>query len=586
MTSTGALLRKLALLRQLALIRKLTLTGVAVFAVVGLTMVAPPAGAAGPTPVAWQVGDPSFTAPTAKTPIAGVQYHGLWSDYTDATRARILDSLAAAGVQHVRLDVAWAQIQPNLPSATNGGYDLGWAVPRIDARLKEITDRGMKALIVFYWAPQWSTGTSEKNGVPRSAAEYGDAAAWAAKRWSSSLVGMELWNEPDLPEFLANTSVATYTSLVKDAYSKIKAVAPAVTVVAGAPTYVKTSWYQGFYDNGGAGHYDALGIHPYIGVADQPVTACESKYREYYPCNIPNLISLMQAHGDGAKKIWATEYGWSSHDESAYTAPVPNWKRGVTEAEQADNLLAMQNLLGSYPQVEASFWYNDWNKATGDQQEDNWGLLQRDFTPKPAYFAMKCAVSGICGAPTTPTPTPTSTPTSTPTQITPTPTPDPPTATPTPTPDPTTATPTPTPDPTTATPTPNPTTATPTPTQPTPVIPAAPTGLQGFAPSSSSVKLTWSASSGATSYLVYRNSKKVGTTASTGFTDSGLRASTKYSFSVRARNTVGTSPASTTVTVTTLKRGQTATAQGTTRTTAKAKRAATKSASAKARRGK
>ena len=498
-------------------------------AVTGLVLGAASPASAAATP--WQSGDPTFTPPTGRTPIVGVQYHGLWSDYTDTARATILDKMAAAGVTHVRLDVAWAQIQPNLPTAANGGYDMGWAVPRIDARLKEITDRGMKALMVFYWAPQWSTGTAEKNGVPRSAAEYGDAAAWAANRWKSALVGMELWNEPDLPEFLSNTSVATYTNLVKDAYPKIKAVAPDVTVVAGAPTYVKTSWYQGFYANGGAGKYDALGIHPYIGVADQPVTTCDAQYREYYPCNIPNLVSLMQANGDGAKKIWATEYGWSSHDESTYTAPVPNWKRGVTEAEQATNLLAMQSLLGSHPQVEASFWYNDWNKATSDQHENNWGLLNRDFSPKPAYFAMKCVASGICGAGATPMPTPT-------------------TASPTPT----TASPT----PTTASPTP--TTASPTPTATTPSVPAAPTGLTGFAPNSSSVKLSWTPTAGATGYAVYRNSKKVGTTATPAYTDSGLRATTRYTYTVRATNSAGTGPASASVTVTTLRKGQTATA--------------------------
>lgn len=512
-------------------------------ALLGITLPGANASAAVTGPQAWQSGDPTFTAPTNQPAITGVQYHGLWSDYTDSVRAQVLDDLAAAGVQYVRLDVAWAQIQPNLPSAANGGFDLGWAVPRIDARLKEITDRGMKALMVFYWAPQWSSGTADKNGVPRSAAEYGDAAAWAANRWKSSLTGMELWNEPDLPEFLANTSVATYTNLIKNAYPKIKAVAPNITVVAGAPTYVKTSWYQGFYANGGAGNYDALGIHPYIGVADQPASACDTKYVEYYPCNIPNLIKLMADNGDADKKIWATEYGWSSHDESSYTAPVPNWKRGVTEAEQATNLLAMQNLLGQYPQVQASFWYNDWNKATGDQQEDNWGLLKRDFTRKPAYFAMKCAASGICGpSAVTPTPTPT----------TASPSPTPTTASPSPTP--TTASPTPTP--TTASPTP--TTASPTPTPTTVQVPGAPTGLAGYAASSSSVVLSWKAVAGASSYSVYRNSRKVATVTAAAFTDTGLRAATSYSYSVRATNSAGTGPASATVTVRTLRKGATA----------------------------
>lgn len=389
----------------------------------GLWAVAP-GQAAVTSAAAWQTGDPTFTPPTRKPAIQGVVYHGVWSDHTDSVRARILDDLAAGGVKYVRMDISWAQIQPTGP----GSYDMAYAVPMIDQRLAEITARGMKALLLFHWAPAWSSGTTAMNGVPRDPVEFGVAAAWAANRWQSSLAGIELLNEPDSSAFLADTSPVTYTKLITAAYPRIKAVAPDLTVVAGAPMYVKTSWYTQFYANGGADNYDALGIHPYIAVTDQPPSTCETnQWMEYYPCNIPHLVKLMADNGDADKKIWATEYGWSSHDESSYSSPVPNWKRGTTEAEQAQFLIDMQNYVGQWPQVEAMFWYTSWNKNTGDQMEDNWGLLKRDFTRKPAYFAMKCVASGICGpgstsapSPTTASPTPTATPS--PTTTTPAPT--------------------------------------------------------------------------------------------------------------------------------------------------------------------
>ena len=82
-------------------------------------------------------------------------------------------------------------------------------------------------------------------------------------------------------------------------------------------------------------------------------------------------------------------------------------------------------------------------------------------------------------------------------------------------------------------------------------IPAAPTGLTVTGTTNSSVSLSWTASSGATSYAVYRNGVNVGTTSSTTYTDTGLSASTSYTYDVTATDSAGTSAASSTVTGTT-----------------------------------
>ena len=77
-------------------------------------------------------------------------------------------------------------------------------------------------------------------------------------------------------------------------------------------------------------------------------------------------------------------------------------------------------------------------------------------------------------------------------------------------------------------------------------VPAAPTGLSGTS-TASSVSLTWSAASGATSYNVYRNGSKVGSPTGTSYTDSGLAANTTYSYQVSASNSAGEGPKSTTI---------------------------------------
>jgi len=89
--------------------------------------------------------------------------------------------------------------------------------------------------------------------------------------------------------------------------------------------------------------------------------------------------------------------------------------------------------------------------------------------------------------------------------------------------------------------------------------PSAPTNLHSTGTSSSTVSLAWTASTdnvGVTGYDVYRGGTKVGTATGTSFDDSGLSASTTYSYTVKARDAaVNVSAASGSVSVTTQSGG-------------------------------
>ncbi|GAA3143125.1 glycosyl hydrolase family 18 protein [Nonomuraea roseoviolacea] len=85
--------------------------------------------------------------------------------------------------------------------------------------------------------------------------------------------------------------------------------------------------------------------------------------------------------------------------------------------------------------------------------------------------------------------------------------------------------------------------------------PSVPGNLRSTGVTSSSVSLAWNASTdnvGVTGYDVYRGSTLVSTVSGTSYTDSGLSASTSYTYTVRARDAAGNvSAASAAVTATT-----------------------------------
>ncbi|WP_155893449.1 discoidin domain-containing protein [Cystobacter fuscus] len=94
--------------------------------------------------------------------------------------------------------------------------------------------------------------------------------------------------------------------------------------------------------------------------------------------------------------------------------------------------------------------------------------------------------------------------------------------------------------------------------------PTVPGSLKVASSTSTQVSLSWTASTdnvGVAAYDIYRSGSLVGSSTTTSYTDSGLAASTAYSYTVKARDAAGNaSAASNTVSVTTPPGGSTGTA--------------------------
>jgi len=91
-------------------------------------------------------------------------------------------------------------------------------------------------------------------------------------------------------------------------------------------------------------------------------------------------------------------------------------------------------------------------------------------------------------------------------------------------------------------------------TPPDTTAPSTPTGLVATATSSTAVTLGWTASTdavGVTGYRITRNGTLVATVATPGYADTGLTASTVYSYGVVAVDAAGNASAAATVSVTT-----------------------------------
>jgi hypothetical protein len=343
---------------------------------------------------------PHKAAALEQRPAVGVQFHATWSDYTDAQRAEVLDKLAAAGVKWVRIDLGWASLEERGPGLTSQ-----WYLELADRAVDQARARGLRVLCTLWATPGWANGNAGRNVPPSDPGAYARAAAFAAAHFRGRVAAWEVWNEPNLPDFFAGDA-GRYAQLLRAAYPAFKGADPGALVLLGGPSENDTDWLRAVYAAGAQGAFDVLATHPYMGVADAPPELPDDGSR-YTISHVAAVHELMRANGDGAKPIWFTEFGWSSHPN---WPGVENWNRGVSPELQADYLVRSLRYIGAnYPYVTNVFWYNERNLASGVVQLDNYGLLNRDLSPKPAYTALKDYLGGA-GAASTTTPVTTTTP--------------------------------------------------------------------------------------------------------------------------------------------------------------------------------
>jgi polysaccharide biosynthesis protein PslG len=337
--------------------------------------------------------------------LLGAQSHATWGSVSFEEMDRELDLLDRAGATAVRTDISWSSLE------TEGKGDLSrWYVERFERFLQGAEARGIEVIATLWSTPCWASSAPEElkqgcaglwweRGVERygpvNAADYADAAAWVAARWGTRLGALELWNEPNVPEhgFLrAPDPGLAYARLVRAAYPRIKAAAPGLPVLAGALAYSDEAFLERMYSLGLEDHFDGVSLHPYNEWRD-PRDPWRLQWRRYtFVTGVPHMHRVMSAHGDGDKQLWLTEFGWSTCGDG------DRWC--VSEQQQADFVRAGLRLVRGWPFVRAAIVYNLRNKGSDPtDREHQFGLVRRDFSPKPGYVAFQQALSEGAPAP-------------------------------------------------------------------------------------------------------------------------------------------------------------------------------------------
>ncbi len=338
--------------------------GVAALACLLAAVLAPGAGAAEPPP--------SF---------------GLNEEWTE--NADGVELAAALGANTARVPVRWDLAEP-----APARYE--WS--RYDRVLAEMLSRGISPLLTIDGSPCWArprtpcgTDTHYPPGR-RFLDDYARFAAAASWRYRN-LIGVEVWNEPNLSEFWRPAPQPNlYAKLLDKTARAVGRVRPRLPIVFGglvpqfgpSPRGMSAPRFQRRAFRAGADRaIDAFGVHPYV-----------------YPSDDPNLIAGIRAQMSIPRQIarhfgrpriplWVTEFGLSTIGFGA-----------VSEADQASRIVTLYNLLGSIHRVPVLILHRlfDVDPAAVGWQA-GMGLLTVDGVRKQAFCAVAGLRRGVCPPP-------------------------------------------------------------------------------------------------------------------------------------------------------------------------------------------
>ncbi len=338
-------------------------------------------------------------APVIRHPQIGVCTHfGL--DWWDADT--VMPLVARSGAAWIRDEIYWENIEKE-----KGVYQIPEKTMRwIDAANAE----GLKLVLIF-------NGSNDlyKPDIYDCEA-YAKAAAFVAKELAGKVAAIEILNEPANFGFRKHYGgvwkgleedgsvspwVPKYVPLLNASARAIKAVNPTVKVVGlGSATPVNHRQL----DMGVAPEVDGITDHPYSPRTPGEVVPIAGKdgILEWYGIAAADergsFASMIRMYREkalqtkGPKEIWLTEMGWPTFQE----AKPANYAGFTPSAQAKYTLRRLSESLGLGVDVSVIYDFKDDGKNPYEA-EDNFGLIDYELNPKPAFGAVQRFAAVMAG---------------------------------------------------------------------------------------------------------------------------------------------------------------------------------------------
>ncbi|HML24692.1 MAG TPA: beta-galactosidase [Aggregatilinea sp.] len=282
--------------------------------------------------------------------------------------------------------------------AQRGTYD--WSHP--DRIIQHAANQGLQVIARLGLAPDWTRPPVDEKVTTFTYLTddyYDEFAAFAgafAARYQDELLGIIIWNEPNLSFEWGGRPVdpESYTDLLRQSSDAIHASAPGVLVMGGAlaPTIEPEDsgssmndirYLERMYEAGAAGTFDALAVHTYGFTLppDDPPFPDTINFRR-----IELIRDVMVQHGDANTPVYITESGWNDD---------PRWTNAVRPGQRITYTLQAFEMVEDWPWAERMcLWIFRQPNDLMNRRDSYFSLVSSDFYLKPMYEAVQAYARG------------------------------------------------------------------------------------------------------------------------------------------------------------------------------------------------
>jgi len=286
--------------------------------------------------------------------------------------SEILSLMKQGGINSLYEDMYWIAIEQK-----KGEYKMPELYEKFVA---DSLAAGIEpALVLAYWNPFYNGGGSPVTDESREG--FAKYCEFVVGHFKGRVRHYEVWNEwggylggfnADVPR--VGQTIENYVKLIKYVYPRIKAVDPNAIVQGG---WMIDGYLDELIDRGGLKYLDAVAMHAY------PFNAGAQRYSPEGWMEWMQLADSKLAKASPNKMIpfYIGETAWPTHILADGTQP-----------DKVLSYIARMYLLGrTVPRLAGIYWYDFQNDVgfVPDNQEANFGLIDLDYMPKPAWFGLR-----------------------------------------------------------------------------------------------------------------------------------------------------------------------------------------------------